>query len=129
LIEEYFQAQLKLLASLPFVENPQVHFEKRAEMVGFIRGGIEFKDGSMPHYRELVDLRQPMRLVKYAYHYQKSDGSLAFRYDNTAHHLSVSTSPHHKHSGDHEVLAARAPDLEKVLLEIEMFIKQGNAPA
>ena len=95
-------------------------------MVGFIRGDIEFKDGSTLYYRELVDLRQPMRLVMYAYHYQRPDGRLAFRYDNTTHHISVSTFPHHKHIGESEVFAAQAPDLDKVIQEIETLIKESD---
>jgi hypothetical protein len=127
LIEDYFQAQLNLLASLPMVENQQVNLEKRAETVGFIRGDIEFKDGSRLHYRELVDLRQPMRLIMYAYNYQKLNGSLAFRYDNTPHHMNVNTFPYHQHTGEGKIIAAQAPDLEKVLREIEMLIKPEEA--
>jgi hypothetical protein len=122
LIEDYFQSHLNLLATLPFVENPQINFEKRAEMVGFIRGAIEFTDGSALHYRELVDLRQPLRLVMYAYHYQGVDGKLIFRYDNAAHHMQVNTFPHHKHIGEKNIIAAQAPELEAVLSEIETII-------
>ncbi len=122
MIEDYFQTQLNLLASLPFVENPQVGFEKRAEMVGFIRGAIEFTDGSALHYRELVDLRKPLRLVMYAYHYQDSGGKLIFRYDNAAHHMQVNTFPHHKHVGKESLITAQVPGLEAVLSEIEDII-------
>jgi hypothetical protein len=48
-IEDYFKSLLDLITSLPFVENPQVNLEKRAETVGFIRGDIEFIDGSLLH--------------------------------------------------------------------------------
>ncbi len=51
----------------------------------------------------------------------KLDG-LIFRYDNTAHYMNIDTFPYHKHSGEGEVLAAQAPDLEKVLREIEPLI-------
>ena len=78
MIEEYFQAQINLLSDLPYVENSHTDLEKRADMVGFIRGDIEFKDNSRLYYRELVDLRQPMHLVMYAYHYQRQDGELIF---------------------------------------------------
>ena len=91
-------------------------------MVGFVRGAIEFTDGSALHYRELVDLRQPLRLVMYSYHYQGADGKLIFRYDNAAHHMQVNTFPHHKHIGDKDIVAAQAPGLEAVLLEVEGFI-------
>jgi len=122
LIEDYFKSLLDLLTPLPSVENPQVIFEKRADMVGFIRGEITFTDGSMLHFRELVDLRQPMRTIMYAYHYQNSEGALIFRYDNTAHHMNVTTFPHHKHTADGNIASVHdMPKLEGVLREIEVL--------
>jgi hypothetical protein len=112
---------MDLLAPLPIVENPRIDFEKRAETVGFIRGEIAFKDGSVLHFRELVDARDPLRLVMYAYHYQNAEGVLVFRYDNTAHHMNVSTFPHHKHIADSQVIAAQGIKLEAVLREIEAY--------
>ena len=123
MIEEYFKALVDLIARLPFIEEPNINLEKRAEMVGFIRGDIEFKDGSLLHFRELIDLRLPLHQVMYAYHYQNAQGALVFRYDNTAHHMGVSTFPHHKHASDGNVLPANAPNLEMVLREIEPLIK------
>jgi hypothetical protein len=120
LIEQYFQSMLDLLASLPFVESSNVNLEKRGDLAGFIRGEVEFNDGSsLLFFRELMDLRQPIQKVMYAYHYQKADGTLIFRYDNTAHHRSVPTFPHHKHLESGNVTDADAPSLEQVLREIE----------
>jgi hypothetical protein len=92
LIEQYFQFLLDLLATLPFVGSSNVNLEKRGDLAGFIRGEVEFRDGSsLLFFRELIDLRLPLQKVIYAYHYQKADGELIFRYDNTAHHRSIST--------------------------------------
>lgn len=124
-IDKYFQSQIALLSSLPFVTSPQVSIEKRADTVGFIRGAVEFSDGSELHYRELVDLRQPMRLVMYAYHYQDAHSKLVFRYDNTAHPMQVQTFPHHKHAGK-DILSSESPSLEAVLAEIETLITGDN---
>lgn len=124
MIEEYFQSLLDLLARLPFIESPDVSLEKRGELVGFIRGEVEFSDGSRLFFRELIDLRLPLKKVMYAYHYQSSEGALVFRYDNTAHHRSVSTFPLHKHLRDGGVASSGAPSLEEVLREIEEVISQ-----
>ncbi len=98
MIEQYFQSMLDLLAALPFVESSNVNLEKRGDLAGFIRGEVEFRDdSSLLFFRELIDLRLPLQKVMYAYHYQKADGELIFRYDNTAHHRSISTFPIHKH--------------------------------
>lgn len=70
-------------------------------------------------------MRLPMQKVMYAYHYQKADGTLVFRYDNTAHYKSVSTFPHHKHVKGGKVEPSGVPTLEQVLREIEELISQG----
>ena len=119
MIEDYFKSILDLLAPLPFVENPRIDFEKRSETVGFIRGEIGFRDGSVLHFRELVDLRHELQLVMYAYHYQDAEGVLVFRYDNTAHHMHVDTFPNHKHTADGNVVSAEAIALSAVVREIE----------
>lgn len=122
MIEQYFQSLLDLLASLPFVESPAVNLEKRGELVGFIRGEVVFNDNSVLYFRELMDLRLPLQKVMYAYHYQRSNGSLVFRYDNTAHHKSVSTFPNHKHLQSGDVVSAEIPSLGQVLREVEGLI-------
>lgn len=125
MIERYFQSLVDLFASLPFVESPDLNLEKRGELVGFIRGEALCNDGSILFFRELIDLRLPLQKVMYAYHYQRSDGTMIFRYDNTAHHRSVPTFPNHKHLHDGSIASAEIPTLEQVLREIERIISQG----
>lgn len=125
MIEQYFQSLLDLLATLPFVESSDVSLEKRGELVGFVRGTVEFQEGSsLLFFRELIDMRLPLQKIMYAYHFQKASGELIFRYDNTAHHRSVSTFPHHKHSQNGNVENATVPSLEQVLREIESLISK-----
>ena len=127
MIEKYFQSILDLLDSLPFVESSEVNFEKRGDLAGFIRGTVEFNDDtSLLFFRELLDLRLPVQKIMYAYHYQKQDGTLIFRYDNTAHHRTIPTFPNHKHERD-AVLTADIPALEDVLREIEKYIADNDA--
>jgi len=60
---------------------------------------------------------------QYAYHYQRTDGALVFRYDDTPHFAGLSTFPHHKHEGSEDnVVAAPAADLAHVLTEIQRLI-------
>jgi hypothetical protein len=123
LIEKYFQAIVDLLASLPFVSSSAVNLDKRTELIGFVRGEVGFKDGStLLFFRELVDLSLQNQKVMYAYHYQTSEGTLIFRYDDTAHHSSISTFPHHKHIVGGRVIEANPPTLEDVLKEIEEYL-------
>jgi hypothetical protein len=124
LIEQYFQSLLELLVSLPYVVSPDINLEKRGELVGFIRGEVEFSDGSTLFFRELIDLRLPLQKVMYAYHYQTAEGKFIFRYDNTAHHKAVPTFPYHKHLMGGEVTSSDIPSLEKILREIEVLMLQ-----
>ena len=125
MIEQYFQSLLDLLSRLPFIESPDVSLEKRGELVSFIRGQVGFSNGSELFFRELIDLRLPLQKVMYAYHYQEPDGVTIFRYDNTAHHQTISTFPFHKHLQNGEVISASVPSLEEVLREIEQVISKG----
>jgi hypothetical protein len=126
LIEQYFQSMLDLLDSLPFVASSNVNLEKRGDLAGFIRGEVEFKDdASLLFFRELLDLRLPLQKVMYAYQYQTKDGELIFRYDNTAHHKSVSTFPNHKHLTS-DVISSEPPSLEQVLREIEEILNKNK---
>jgi hypothetical protein len=60
----------------------------------------------------------------YAYHYQRPDGALVFRYDNTPHFPTLPTFPYHKHEGNEaNVVAASPPDLAAILSEIQSLIE------
>ena len=120
LIEEYYQAQLTVVLGSPCVHSYDVALGKRGSGLGLIRGEVQFVDGSLLYYRELVDLEaEPVR-VMYSYHYQRSDASLIFRYDDTRHHPDLPGFPHHKHlARELNVIAAEPPELSAVLREIE----------
>jgi hypothetical protein len=87
-----------------------------------VRGGeVLFVDGSRLHIREFVQWTPagPYRYM-YVYHYQRSDNTLVFRYDNSAHYPDLPGAPHHKHVGTDEVQPmAGEPGLECVLDLIE----------
>lgn len=127
MIEQYFQSMLDLLAKIPFVESSNVNLEKRGDLAGFIRGAVEFTNGSsLLFFRELLDLRLPIQKIMYAYHYQTKDGDLIFRYDNTAHHKEIPTFPNHKHLKDDDVISSEPPSLEQILREIEDILSAGE---
>jgi len=65
--------------------------------------------------------RRDVRRVTYKFHYQRADGTLAFRYDDASHHPHLLTFPNHKHIGD-SVVEAQPPDLADILREIESLI-------
>ena len=87
----------------------------------FIR--LNFWDGSQLQVEEALVIRALAILkVRYNYHYQRADGTRAFRYDNAPHYPDLPGFPEHKHEGD-QVLSAPAPDLSQVLREIDGFLR------
>lgn len=122
MIDEYFQAILSQLTDLPFVQSSDLRLDRRSDTVGFVRGDVYFEDESRLHVRELVDTRAGGR-IKYAYHYQRVDGSIIFRYDNAPHFPEIENFPHHKHDGDESiVVSAHPPNLSDLMKEIETLV-------
>ncbi|MBS1253028.1 MAG: hypothetical protein MAG451_02073 [Anaerolineales bacterium] len=123
MIEDYFRQIDALIAGASFVHSSSITYDKRSTYVGFIRGEVYFLDRSRLHFREFVNLECGTERYMYAYHYELSDGTLVFRYDNTPHFPDLPTSPHHKHEGsESNVVSAPPPDLQAILAEIQGLI-------
>jgi hypothetical protein len=124
LIEDYFRLVEALLAAAGIIHSTSITYDKRSACIGFIRGVIYFLDGSQLHLREFVNVERDVERYMYAYHYQRPDGALVFRYDNTPHFPSLSTFPHHKHeTNEANVIAVSLPDLQTVLSEIHSLME------
>ena len=127
MIEDYFRQVDTLIASASIVHSSSITYDKRSTHIGFIRGDIYFLDGSLLHLPEFVNVQHDIERYMYAYHYQRPDGTLVFRYDNAPHFPDLPTFPHHKHEGrESDVVAATQPDLQAILTEIQGLI---TAPA
>lgn len=123
-IEAYFAQIQNTIASNPLVINSDIHFGKRGEEAGYFRGHLIFRDGTLLHFREYVDLEDGPERLMYSYHYMDADHQIVFRYDNVEHHPHISTFPHHKHDGSEETItASRAPTFAQILAEIEGLIQ------
>ena len=92
------------------------------DRLGAIGGRLRFYHDSLLVFDETV-IERGIVLVKtdYAYHYQRADGTLVFRYDNAPHHPEVSTFPDHIHI-EGRVEAAAPPDLSQVLRRIDELL-------
>jgi len=116
-----------MLANLLIVQRFELETEKRTDTLGFIRGNIYFRDRSLLHIREFVDVEILIDRGKYTYQYMSQEGDLIFRYDNAPHHqkLNLSTFPHHKHDRfEDNVVVSDAPLLEEICQEIQQIISQ-----
>ncbi len=124
MIEDYFRSVETLLAAASIIHSTSITYDKRSTCIGFIRGVIYFLDGSQLHLREFVNVERGVERYMYAYHYQRPDGALVFRYDNTPHFPALPTFPHHKHEmSNANVMAASPPDLQAILTEIQSLIE------
>ena len=106
--------------------------EVLSDRLSAIEGRLCFHDGSLLEFDETV-IERGVVLVKtdYAYHYQRADGTLIFRYDNSPHHPEIVTYPDHLHVGE-RIEAAEPPDLGDVLRRIDEILystgQQDNTP-
>lgn len=123
MIEDHFGQVEALVAKASIVHSSSITYDKRSSYIGFIRGEVYFLDGSCLHFREFVNVEHGLERYTYAYHYQRPDGTLVFRYDNTPHFPDLPTFPHHKHEhNEANVVPAPPPDLQAVLSEIRDLI-------
>ncbi len=82
-----------------------------------MKGSIRFKDGSVLHFTEFIDVvGEVTEKIMSTYPDQDKDQGMVFRYDNARHRPSL-TFLNHKHVRD-TVLETSPPVVEAVLAEI-----------
>ena len=79
---------------------------------------IEIIDGSLLYITEL----HTENYQKYSYHWQKEDGQLIIRWDNSPHWKNIKTFPHHKHEKN-EILPSHRISIQDVIEEITKRLK------
>lgn len=122
-VDDYFSRILGLVEDRSSVVAHSLRFDRRTDRTGFVRGEIVFSDEKTLHIREFLDLDAEPRRLLYVYQFMGKDGSMLFRYDNSGHHRSVVTFPHHKHIGaDDSIEASAAPELDAVLDEVDEWL-------
>ena len=126
-IQAYFEKVRRVIAECGLISSHSLLLEERSYRFGYIRGEIKLIDSSVLYFREFVDLSKEKFKDDYSYQYQKEDDSLVFRYDNAPHYPEIKSFPHHRHqSSEENIVECPEPDLESVLLEIEIIIGHGG---
>ena len=118
----YLEAILAMISASPFIHGPVIEVDDRDE-VWFLCADIHFIVKSLLHFRELFVKQGNLIKKTYTYHYQRTDGTTVFPYDNAPHFPKLPTAPHHKHIGENDVIATVSPDFEYMLNEVETLIK------
>lgn len=99
-ITEYLDDIERLLDNIPFRLSTKIHVENRGDIALYIRGEVEFVNGSKLHFKEYFIAIPVLKKLAYSYHYQNKEEEIIFRFDNAEHHPEIKTYPHHKHSKD-----------------------------
>ena len=123
MIQTYFahiKQEFDRYTSANFVLNAAINFETRSGDQAFINGYVVFIDGSRFFFREYLDeLAGNVDKLMYVYHYQTSNDSLLFRYDNAQHKPKLPFLEH-KHTPSNQIQRANSPAIHDVLIEIAM---------
>ncbi|CAD7780316.1 MAG: hypothetical protein KIIPBIDF_01320 [Candidatus Methanoperedenaceae archaeon GB50] len=88
------------------------------ESVKLIKLKAKIIDGSLLYITEL----HTENYQKYSYHWQKEDGQLIIRWDNSPHWKNIKTFPHHKHEKN-EILPSHRISIQDVIEEITKRLK------
>jgi len=88
-------------------------YEQEGEMLRF-KAQLTFTNDSKLFIKEYVFENKER---KYAYHWTDTSGNLICRWDNAKHWPGISTSPHHKHTGN-EVFESTETSVGDVLNRI-----------
>ncbi|MCL4831862.1 MAG: hypothetical protein KJZ86_05460 [Caldilineaceae bacterium] len=123
---EYISAIRQMILLHPHVRSFRVVREEDQINSGLIRYRLTLVDGG------LLELSERFRIIggkvhslKYRFHWQDSDRNLIARWDNTAHHLTLPTFPHHIHDGGEANIQPHAQvNIADVLAEIARRLEE-----
>lgn len=93
-------------------------YEQEGEILRF-KAQVTFTNDSKLFIKEYVFENKER---KYAYHWTDTSGNLSCRWDNANHWSRISTSPHHKHTGN-EVFESTETSVGDVLNKISEKLK------
>lgn len=112
------QKILKLFKKISIIVNYTIKDFRSGIDFYYYKAELDLKGESKLYIREFISKDEH----NYSYHWQDKNGQLIIRWDNSPHHKSISTFPHHKHNP--EIAKSFETNLESVLRYIEK--KLGN---
>mgnify|MGYP006302529059 CR=1 FL=1 len=85
-----------------------------------LRIRIRFQNNELLELNEAViaETEKTLTHLSYRYHLQDKNNQLIFRYDNTPHHPSIKSFPHHKHRPDEVLAVYQKPSITDVIAEV-----------
>jgi hypothetical protein len=124
-IQQYFDACEARLLTSPAIVSYQVLRREVTLADGKLRIRLALSDGGSAELFEYVEESSgSVRLLKYSYHWQDTQGTLVRRWDNAPHHPNLPNAPHHVHREHGPAQGVSTiPDLISVVAEIESAMK------
>lgn len=113
--------EIERLDTFGFAETIDFSEELRAGKQAIIRVEVALVDGSVLVIREYIDAKYGIEKMSYAYHFQRKDGSLIFRYDNAVHRPALGYR-NHKHTAEGLVIEASPPDFQELFEEVIIYV-------
>ena len=113
-----------VLQAKPFVVSFDTVVEVALMDIGRYRYRIRFDNGDMLEMTERFMVKEnQIKVLKYSFHWQDTNGNIRKRWDNAPHHANLATFPHHVHDGSEEnVLPHPAIMAEDMLAKVaKMF--------
>lgn len=111
------QKILKLFEESAIIQNHTILDYKSSSESKYLKAKLELSNGEFLFFKEYISTNEHL----YSYHWQKPDGTLIIRWDNSPHHEDLKTFPHHKHCPD--VKESYETNFKDVLKVIEKVMK------
>ena len=109
------QKILKLFNKSGIIKTHTLLELKYSTSTQYLKARLELKNGDLLHVKEYISSTEHL----YSYHWQKENGDLIIRWDNSPHHRHLPTFPHHKHGPDlEESYETTFEDVIKVISKI-----------
>lgn len=122
---EYLDSVKERLLTDPLVAEFHIRRERHTLVDAHLRVRASLADGSLLEFSEYVErtLEGWMQVTVYSYHWERADGELLYRWDNTPHFPNLPGFPHHVHDGRAgATLAGKPMDVFAVLDYIQQAI-------
>jgi len=122
---EYLDSVKERLLTDPLVAEFHIRRERHTLVDAHLRVRASLADGSLLEFSEYVErtLEGWMQVTVYSYHWERADGKLLCRWDNTPHFPNLPGYPHHVHDGRAgATLAGKPMDVFAVLDYIQQAI-------
>lgn len=117
---EYTNSIKHTLTIKSYITSFKIVRERLQDDFSWYRYRIRFDNGDLLEMTERFMVKEnQIKVLKYSFHWQDTNGNIRKRWDNAPHHANLATFPHHVHDGSEEnVLPHPAIMAEDMLIKV-----------